>query len=128
LADALRLFVRDALHQELASLKDELLYAIRAPRPHPDASPQTDMPRLLSVLEVADRVGCTPATVREWIKDGYLHAVALGPAGRRYGIRWADVEASLVQGKKREIPVDADAEASQILAAARVRATRRRGA
>jgi excisionase family DNA binding protein len=116
------------LHQELTGLKEELLHAIRASRLHSSPTPQTDTTRLLSVLEVAERVGSTPATIREWIKSGYLPAVALGPAGRKYGLRWGDVEASLAQRKNREISVDADAEASQILASARARATRRRGA
>lgn len=126
-ADAFRLFVRDAVHQELTGLKEELLQAFRNSRtPSPDG-PQRDSARLLSVAEVAERVGSSPATIREWIKEGYFPAVSLGPAGRRYGIRWGDVEASLAHRKKREIPMDADAEASHILAAARARATRRRG-
>jgi excisionase family DNA binding protein len=115
------------MHLELASLKDELLHAIRASRLDSQASPQNDAARFLSVAEVADRVGSTPATIREWIKEGYLQAVPLGPAGRKYGLRWEDVEASLAQRKRREIPVDADAEASQILAASRARSARRRG-
>jgi excisionase family DNA binding protein len=128
LADAFRLFVREAVRDELAGLKAELLAAFRRAQTDTGARSDADATRLLSVAEVASRVGATPATVREWIKDGYLPAVALGPAGRKYAIRWVDVEASLVRRDKAPIGMDLDAEASQIVGAARARAACRKGA
>ena len=73
LADALRVFVRDALHQELTGLKDELLHAIRASHPPIPVRPrQTDASvRLLSCSwRLLSASGATPATIREWIKNG----------------------------------------------------------
>jgi hypothetical protein len=128
LADALRVFVRDALHQELTGLKDELLHAIRASRLHSGPTPQRTRRASFPLWRSPSASGAPPQPSANGSRTGYLPAVALGPAGRKYGLRWCDVEASLARRKKREIAVDADAEASQILASARARATRRRGA
>jgi hypothetical protein len=126
IVDAFRSLVRAALHDELASLRRE---AGTAQPPSANADAPTDArARLLSVADVAARVGVAPATVREWIKSGYPPAIPLGPAGRRYGIRWADAEASLTKRAKPTTPTDLDAAASQIMAGARARASRRRGA
>jgi excisionase family DNA binding protein len=128
LVDALRAFMRETVRGELAGFKEDLLLAIRRAPGAGAVEHASAGARLLSVAEVAERLGSTPATVREWIKDGYLPAVALGPAGRRYAIRWVDVEASLTMRKSQTNSMDMDAEASQIVGAARSRAARRKGA
>jgi excisionase family DNA binding protein len=126
LVDAFRAILRATLREEIASLREVLGSGSEVPRT--ESTSGTGETRLLSVGEVAIRLGATPATVREWIKEGYLPAVALGPAGRKYGLRWADVEASLEQRRVGARPADTDAAAREIVAAARVRASRRRGA
>ena len=42
---------------------------------------------LLSVGEVADLFGCTPKTIRAWIKSGKLRA---SQPGRKFLIQWRD--------------------------------------
>ncbi len=124
LVEAFRGLVREVLSDELARLKHDLMTTLR-PHGAETRAHDADAPRLLSVAEVAARVGATPATVREWIKDGHLPAMALGPAGRKYAIRWSDVEASMSR-RKRVSSADIDAEASHIVGAARARVSRRR--
>src|SRR5205809_686526 len=46
--------------------------------------------RLLSVADVAARLGVTQPTIREWIRTGYLRATPVGPAGRKYAISESD--------------------------------------
>jgi excisionase family DNA binding protein len=126
LVDAFRAILRATLREEIASLREVIVAASGGARM--EATSGAGEARLLSVGEVASRLGATPATVREWIKKGYLPAVALGPAGRKYGLRWGDVEASLEQRRTGVRPADTDAAAREIVAASRARASRRRGA
>jgi excisionase family DNA binding protein len=42
------------------------------------AQDTTDRPRVYTVAEVADIVGCSDETVRRRIRDGQLHAVTSG--------------------------------------------------
>jgi len=43
---------------------------------------RSDGNRLLTVAEVAGRIGVTPYTVRKWIKGGQLSAVDLNAGGK----------------------------------------------
>jgi excisionase family DNA binding protein len=52
--------------------------------------PETE--RLLTVKEVAERVGVTIATVRRWIKDGRLRGNMPGGQKAGYRIPASDVE------------------------------------
>jgi excisionase family DNA binding protein len=59
------------------------------------------MDELLTVTEVAERFGCSPATIRYWIHTGKIEAVPLPTRGRhpRYRMRKAMVEAIEQQQK-----------------------------
>jgi excisionase family DNA binding protein len=38
--------------------------------------------KLRTTAEVADALGCTPQTIRKFVKDGLLPSVRFGPHGR----------------------------------------------
>jgi excisionase family DNA binding protein len=61
------------------------------------------MDELLTVTEVAERLGCSPATIRYWIHTGKIEAVPLPTRGRypRYRVRKAIVEAFEQQQKQQ---------------------------
>ena len=76
---------------------------------------------LLTVDHVAGRLNVRPATVREWIRSGYLSAVQVGPAGRRYGVRPDDLERLLAKSASDKKPMDRNDLAIQIVKSARSR-------
>jgi len=51
----------------------------------------TSQPRLLTTLEVAERLVLNPETIRRWVKAGRLEPVPL--PGRNYRFREEDIEA-----------------------------------
>ena len=76
---------------------------------------------LLTVEQVAARVNVRPATVREWIRTGYLPALQVGPGGRRYAIRPDDLD-RVLEKRSGSKPMDSKALAMQIVRSARSRA------
>ena len=116
----LRSLVTDAIREALVGMKGDLIEVMRQELESKNGPAVPDK-QLLSVDDVAHRLNIRPATVREWIKAGFLAAVPLGPAGRRYGIRPADLERALEQRGPREKSMDIDAAAIQIVKSARVR-------
>lgn len=121
----LRVLVTEAVREALAGMRDELQEAM-ARGIEPRAAPGVDDKQMLSVEDVARRLNVRPATVREWIRSGFLPAVPLGPAGRRYGVRPEELERLLEKRAAEKNPMDSDALAIQIVRAARVRSRGRK--
>ena len=109
IARALADVVRDTVREELRTIVREELARAAAP-----AAPSTS--ELMSPADTAKALGVKVATVREWIRSGYLPATRLGPAGRRYGVRPDDVNALLDGDRVNPArATDFDAEAAKIL-------------
>ncbi len=114
--------VRDAVGDIKEEIRSTIVTELRARH---DLSPMDA--QLLTVDNVAARLNVRPATVREWIRTSYLPAVQLGPAGRRYGIRPADLQRILDDRAAEKKPMDSQALAIQIVKSARTRARARKG-
>ena len=60
---------------------------------------ETKQPRLLTLKQACDILGCHPNTLRSWDKKGYLVAVRIGARGdRRY--RREDIQKLISEGSK----------------------------
>lgn len=124
LAALLRALIADGVRDSLNEMKRELVGAVReelASHRAPEAAAD-----LLSVGEVARRLSIRPGTVREWIRTGYLSAVSIGPAGRRYGVRPEELERLLEKHPAVKKPMDNDALAIHIVRTARTRSRERK--
>ena len=116
LAALLRPLLREAVRDALRELREDIGGADARP-PSSVAPPGA----LLTVEQVAARVNVRPATVREWIRTGYLPALQVGPGGRRYAIRPDDLD-RVLEKRSGSKPMDSKALAMQIVRSARSRA------
>ena len=119
--------VREAIAEEIerafGAVRELMREELRGARPDRAATDGA----LLSVAQAAQHLGVTGPTVRAYIRSGYLPAVAVGPGGRKYGIRPADLEAVLTRVPKGAPAVDLADAAAQIVGASRRRVARRTG-
>ncbi|HUT87023.1 MAG TPA: helix-turn-helix domain-containing protein [Candidatus Heimdallarchaeota archaeon] len=58
---------------------------------------------MLTIKEVAEKLGVHEVTVREWINNGNLPAIRL-PGGRAIRIRPEDLEAHITKVEPKAIP------------------------
>jgi excisionase family DNA binding protein len=66
------------------------------------ASSNTDVPRFLSVSEVALSLGVSINTVRRWVKDGHLQAAQ--PGGEQGVLRIPDAELERLARARQAAP------------------------
>lgn len=121
----LRIVLAEALRDAVGDIKEELRSTI-ASELRAKTERTTADARLLTVEDVAAHLNVRPATVRDWIRTGYLPAVHVGPAGRRYAVRRADLENLLEKRAAEKKPMDSQALAIQIVKSARTRARGRK--
>ncbi len=127
LRDLVRIAVRNAIAEESERLLVAVRELIRQELGGARAGLATTDGALLSVTQAAHRLGVTDPTVRAYIRAGDLPAVAIGPGGRKYGIRPADLETVLTRVPKGAPAVDVADAAAQIVGASRRRVARRTG-
>jgi excisionase family DNA binding protein len=123
LDEALRAAMRDILREELPALLEEVLKKHRVEQHNNEARPAAIEDKLLSVDEVAARLGVSKPTVRRWIQKGELTASCVGPR-RLLRVRQTDVDAFLDSSRQKAPsapPSDLDAAAATIVACARSR-------
>jgi excisionase family DNA binding protein len=64
-------------------------------------------PKLISVREAAELLGCSTWTIRRWISDGAIHAVRPTPKAN-YRVPLTDLEAFFAAGRDTSRAVDSD--------------------
>lgn len=103
--------VIDLTEDDVRRLIREELRAALEIRPAP--TPQSGA--MLSVLQAAERVGCSDDTIRAWIKSGRLPCRRIGVGRGHYRIDPADLERAM-QSQGADAPVDVDALARAMMA------------